>query len=194
MTSDGPSTQATRARPLASVGIGSLLLAWVGNAASLAYNEFEYGFNDSVNHLGLLRDMVSLPLADVVGRFFAPDFFQSVNLFMLASTAAVLVAVAVPMGRAGRFVVLVVPLVIMGLVVVPVGLLAGVSSPSAGHDGEWLAEGWPIAEASALWSIFLIHRGRQLVVGNGTLLGALGQLVDRLHQWVDARLPVAGAS
>lgn len=126
--------------------------AWFGNAATLAFDRFDYRFVDRVDLGRLFADTLSVGVSSVVGSFFTNPFFGWVNLAMLITVGAVVVAeIAWPEYQ--RKV-----LVVTSSLAVPLGLLALfslVESLRLGLDGEWLAEGWPILEMFFFWALGL---------------------------------------
>lgn len=129
-----------------------VLLAWASNAAVLAFDRFGYDYSEPLGIRRLVGEIVSINPVDVVAAFFTEPFFGFVNISMLASLIAI--AVVEMVWRNQRRVV---TLAVTGLSL-PVGLLslaAMASSWSAGHDGEWLGEAWPILEAFGIWTVAL---------------------------------------
>lgn len=140
-----------RPRLLGLIGV-FVLLSWAANAAVLAFDQFGYEYDDSINVGQLTGEMLSVSPIDVVAGFFANPFFALVNLAMLGSLVAVVLAEAASgTVRSGV-------LLIAAAVSVPFGFLAFLSilsTLSVGVDGEWLGEGWPILEAFFFWSVAL---------------------------------------
>lgn len=129
------------------------VLAWASSAAVLVYGRFGYAFGDPVSFGSLLSDMASIGPIDVVTQFADPEFMGQFKLGMVAMLAAVVGAETI--WRERRSVVI----LSAAVVAVPIGLLALaalVTNWTVGHDGEWLAEGWPALEAWWFWSVALV--------------------------------------
>ena len=125
-----------------------LLLAWAGNAAVLAFDQFNYEYPDNVSPGQLSGELLAVSPVDVGRGFFTAPFFGLINVAMPASMALILAV------ERYRRIVLLVLLVLSA----PLALLAFLSltaSLAAGLDGEWLGEGWPIFEAFFFWGIAL---------------------------------------
>lgn len=125
-----------------------LALTWAGNASVAAWNAFEYPYNDGINFLDVFRDMMTLPLGDVVSTGFSEFGLPYLNMIMFVSF--VLAAVALLSDPIARGL-----LITASVIVIPFGLLGLMSLIGIERDGEWLAEGWAMLEAFAVWSVIL---------------------------------------
>ena len=150
-TAESTDSSAPRWR-LVGLTVTFAVLAWVSNAAVLAFDRFGYTYSDPLSVRRLAGEIVSIGPIDVVAGFFNEPFFGFVNIAMLVSLIAITVVETVL--RDQRRVVI---LTITALSL-PIGLLAFASmasSWSVGLDGEWLGESWPILDAFALWTAAL---------------------------------------
>ncbi len=133
----------------AAFGGFGLLLAWVGHASVAAYNVHEYPYNDVLNFRGLLGDMLALPLADVMSAArSSPAQLPGSNVLMIIS---VVLAMAAVVSRTVDTKLL----IAASVVVVPYGLLGLLAFIGFVADGEWIAEGFSVMNAFAVWSIVL---------------------------------------
>jgi len=118
----------------------------------MSSTQFGYEFNESITPSSLLGDMASISPGAVVQGFFSASLVGLINMAMLLSVTAIIVVETVQQRRRSIVVLAITALSI------PLGVLAFLSilsSLSAGLDGEWLSEGWPIIESFFFWSVAL---------------------------------------
>lgn len=126
-----------------------IILFLVGNFA-VSISTANYPYDQPVIYLQLIADMLDLKFNElkIVDNL-------ALNACMLISFTAILSASFLQHKRQSRYVQLVafysLPLGIMGLLSITWQLC--IWQP---HDGEWLAEGWPLIDLAALWCIAML--------------------------------------
>lgn len=138
--------------PLLLLGATFVLLLWLGNAAVLVYERFDYGFSDEVSIGRLLNQVLAIGLADVARTFFTAPFFGWVNLVMLVTLIG-MGSVEVLMPRRSTAIRL--AIVLLSVPLASLAMWSTIESARLGLDGEWLAEGWPILEVFFIWTLAL---------------------------------------
>ncbi len=138
-------------RPLFVLAFVLLPLVWASNAATVAFDQFGYGYADPLSFRQLFIEMLSVSPSDVGRSIFNP-FFGFVHLAMVVSLAAIAAVELIwPARRA-------VAALVVAALATPLGALAAdamLESWSLGYDGEWLGEGWPIFEGFFVWNVAL---------------------------------------
>ena len=130
-----------------------VVIAWAGNAAVLAFDEFGYQYTDSISLGQLAGEMFSIDVRTTIRGFFSDPFFGMINMAMLLSIAAI--ALSELVWRQARPVTVFV-ITALSMPVAALALYAIFESWSLGLDGEWLGEGWPIFEGFFFWTVALV--------------------------------------
>ncbi len=141
-----------RGRRVAAICALFVLLGWGGNASVVAYERFDYDFGSKVDLGRLAIDIMSVAPVDVVGAFFS---FTGIGLVNLAMVVTLIAVVGIEITRPRHRVGMLATVAAFGAPLGLVALLVLAETIRFGPDGEWLAEGWPILEVFAIWSLAL---------------------------------------